>query len=153
MSKNTQLTKMQKTWYKKLAKTGFEDIEYFTSDMEPTQYFKSTKTTLGRASCDMHIKYDVRAFYLLLTHWPFSERAKVSRQLLKGQLTEQLVEKAWLLYVDGYKYSEIYSIINGTKKRKIGLKLIKSTIQKLEAACMYWHTICGDLRQFASLIE
>lgn len=136
-------TKLQKQWYNRLAKLGFEDIEILKDDGEFQDYFKTSGNTYGRFSSSMVVKQDVLAYYLLCSHWKYNVESLKSLACRKLPLTTIL--KIWHLHCEGLKYSEIYRQINKKRKSNVGRKRIINLIADLEKRCFRWHELEGDL--------
>ncbi len=95
MSKNKELIKLQREWYKKLKDEGFEDTEYFDANFEPRDIQK--KDTYKHA-------LEIKDKYVSTSnHYTYA------RQLLHtGQIPEEK-KRVWELYSEGVPYRTIAS--------------------------------------------
>jgi len=92
-TKNKDLVKLQKEWYKKLADSGFKDTEYFDASMEPRDIQK--RDTYKHALEIQH------KFVPTANHYTYA------RQLLHTDLIPLADRAVWALYAEGIPYRAI----------------------------------------------
>lgn len=93
-----ELIALQKEWYKKLKEDGFQDIEYFDSNMEAKDMMYREATKFAIASVDTFTsteQYYIEARQFLHSHSFLSNRDKI----------------VWTNYTDGLSYRKIGEIV------------------------------------------
>ena len=95
MSKNKELIKLQREWYKKLKAEGFKDTEYFDTNMEPRDIQK--KDTY-KHSLEIRDRFIGTA-----SHYTYA------RQLLHTNHIPKESRRVWELYSEGTPYRTIAS--------------------------------------------
>ena len=111
--KTKEFKKLQKEWYKKLAKEGFEDIE---QDEEHLKQWESGYF-LHRYSPDV---FAAKQEYFRLA----------GRFLLEHDFESAFERKVWALYAEGHTLSFIRKRVKSKNK---GIMHIHKTVKKLEA--------------------
>lgn len=116
--KPSDFEKLKATWYKKLKKSGFEDVEANENDLK----VNSSKFTRTRT---LHIDWDARhTYYRLATHF-------LNDYKFKNRI-EQII---WEYHSNGISMRNIVSLLKQTRvKRKVNKDQVNTIITRLECA-------------------
>lgn len=96
--KSKELIELQKEWYAKLAKEGFEDIEEFDAQMEPIDTLKRSTFTHALKIKDRYVQQE--AYY------------NAAGKLAHSTLIPEKDREIWRLHAQGYTHRQIVEMQN-----------------------------------------
>ena len=99
MTKKKELIALQKEWYQKLSKDGFQDIEYFDKDMEPRDVLYKDAVKVGTALKD---KFQGTEQYYI-------EAGQFYHDYSFDSDTDKRI---WFLHSEGHAYRSIVGKLN-----------------------------------------
>ena len=130
---DAKTVKLQKKWYKKLAKEGFEDLEAFGADGEALPLMRGKNASHLRAK--QHTMSETRHFYNLLTNF-LTHNAQWTR--------DPFARNVAVWYAAGVGHLKIIEKGRASKrlrkhKIKFNLFTVHKTIKKFCTLACYWN--------------
>jgi hypothetical protein len=127
--KSQQFKDLQDKWYKKLAKSGFEDIE---QDEDHLINWSSSRALRGKvngsAYADVIVSHQaVEEYYRLAGHFLHDYKFK-----------DEYEKKVWILHADGNSHRDVAEALR-TKSRKANKDSVNTIVKRLskEMLTMY----------------
>lgn len=110
---NKEYQKLKKLWYKKLAKSGFRDVEQDEDNLKLwSSRFARVPVLLGRQD-----------YYIMATNF-----------LTDYEFQSKIDEAIWAYHTEGISYRNIAKLLKKARVRKTGIVKICNKVQALQKA-------------------
>ncbi len=121
MAHSNNLKKLQAVWYKKLKKSGFDDIEKNEYELiEPSSIFSRT-TGRSESSLTTIGKEAKRDYYMMATDF-----------LNTYEFTSDLERIIWEYHSNGLSLKDICETLNKIRRKKVAFSKVRKTVEDLK---------------------